>query len=1492
MAEIKIIGNINNTTQSNRFDEKDIALLGQDKIINNFGTVDDYVEYHIHDVLGNPLRQSFSYLSYKSPSNVALNLNGTYSSLEIDPIEDLKKEFSNGEFQTTYNFFRNKLGLPVAPLFIKDISDDRTELKVGSTFLNNDLLGPRVLALVEEINDTPYLKYYLANFGDGNNIPPVIINIALDTTEDDYYVLIKLYRPLPEDISIKDTFWVVDEVIDSYTFEVNLDKLLILDEVPNIKGPNFSVKVDFNNVSTPYHNHNTLINQLTGSNFSLITRYLSGSIDINVDYTDFNDFVRFSSAEARIANFKDKVTLIQKYEATSSIIGSSTLSTKAAELAYYSSSITSLITGFDEYEKYMYFESSSYAYPKTTSTKPFILQPVTSSIVTNWYNGRIIDAQDFDLDNQDQLLQLIPEFVREDEDNTPYLTFVNMMGQYFDNIWIYLNSITDLHKNRNNLEEGVSKDVVFHALQSLGVHLYNSKADVDLDLALLGANSGSIGNLDNIPKKDLIAEVYKRIYHNIPLLFKSKGSNKGLDHLVNVFGITGSILPIKEFGGNTKRNTLTDSNGDKIRVISTQITGSVLSPYIRLEEESTDITAVRSVDFHKIDISFSPQNEIDNILSSSIATAVTNFEIDNYVGDPRFELSGSYPTLETLRKTHINSNFTVEFDYAGFIELIKFFDNSLFKMLKDYVPGRSTLLTGVTIRPQHLERIKIKRTQPGVVRQTVYEANYQGPTIAEDNDYLYSLLPNDRRAFYNGELSGSWPDINERFEITNPNPFLITTTSSSYQFEHTDFNVTLNNASGSRHSIKVQKLTPIYSFVSGTLQQTSHIQVQTDVQDSNESLRSFELSRYKGVKLTSLNYNTYTSASFNYEGDKSYGKTAAIDKQVRKLGLFSEIVKSRFLPNRNDVVTKYLVDEEGNLTELNQRNKNWEEVQRTFVTADDLNISLFDNQKYSNQKSLDGTKYIFESGYSYTPLLYFSGSDSTLYFESTIGNTAHELVASHVAGFITSSYGNAPSYPLFTSGSDTVIYNIFTNITTDINSAAYYNIGSTGSQTHPSYSVPETGLYNISASVSLEVSMSNGGGVTYTLEVVSGSTVLASGSQSVAIVDQVTGSVFSGQAYIDDFSYNGGDPSFRESITLNGFPYVLEADVSVGGIVVFSRGTTVYGYNIYSSVLIPSNNCPGFDCSGCSCNVNFSNSKSIWGTSSTITFFINGGSCTATPPGMFGNPINCGFYSYGQANLYSQFYEISGIYNTAEAATINLNLSTQQNLTGPTDKLQIRLKQSGLTIGSGGDCLIKFSTDGYLRIASISNQINNLPNAIAGGGGFIEGTTFTSGGTTSSITLNSQLSSFEGYNFIPNPPTGSGIPVHSLYPTYGDIDYTFNPGYFDLIVHYNTSGQVSEYRIVNSRKVGGKLILDISPSFDNSTQATTFRGSMSRIIFLKRLKDETNTIINFIKRDGKTSYGFSIPENLHPDVFKNIDTITREVKTKMIEGGGLDGGTL
>jgi hypothetical protein len=114
--------------------------------------------------------------------------------------------------------------------------------------------------------------------------------------------------------------------------------------------------------------------------------------------------------------------------------------------------------------------------------------------------------------------------------------------------------------------------------------------------------------------------------------------------------------------------------------------------------------------------------------------------------------------------------------------------------------------------------------------------------------------------------------------------------------------------------------------------------------------------RYEGTKVSSLLYNTYTSASIDYSGDSSYGKTAAIDKNARKIGIFTEIESSLFLPGRNKTALKYLIDEFGELTELNQRNAHWEDIQRTFIAGDYLNISQFDNQKFSNQlSSIDHT---------------------------------------------------------------------------------------------------------------------------------------------------------------------------------------------------------------------------------------------------------------------------------------------------------------------------------------------------------------------------------------------------------------------------------------------------------------------------------------------------------------------------------------------------------
>ena len=77
----------------------------------------------------------------------------------------------------------------------------------------------------------------------------------------------------------------------------------------------------------------------------------------------------------------------------------------------------------------------------------------------------------------------------------------------------------------------------------------------------------------------------------------------------------------------------------------------------------------------------------------------------NYIDDPRqnFSSSRSYPDLNILRDAYFEK-YIRGYDVVDFVRLIKFFDNSLFKMIKDFTPARTTLSSGVVIKQNLLER--------------------------------------------------------------------------------------------------------------------------------------------------------------------------------------------------------------------------------------------------------------------------------------------------------------------------------------------------------------------------------------------------------------------------------------------------------------------------------------------------------------------------------------------------------------------------------------------------------------------------------------------------------------------------------------------------------------------------------------------------------------------------------------------------------------------
>jgi hypothetical protein len=186
-----------------------------------------------------------------------------------------------------------------------------------------------------------------------------------------------------------------------------------------------------------------------------------------------------------------------------------------------------------------------------------------------------------------------------------------------------------------------------------------------------------------------------------------------------------------------------------------------------------------------LEVAFSPQNEINDDIISQIGY----FNIGEFIGDPRFRSSSalSYPNLDKLRNEYFEK-YTKNYDLNDFIRLIKFFDNSLFKMIKDFVPARTSLASGVVIKQHILERNRYPQPQmewedldisgtlkpqwndyqPGTVENLSggtggsferfnYVSNTSQSWYETTNTPLGSVLVlhNNQDEFYDGEFSGS-----------------------------------------------------------------------------------------------------------------------------------------------------------------------------------------------------------------------------------------------------------------------------------------------------------------------------------------------------------------------------------------------------------------------------------------------------------------------------------------------------------------------------------------------------------------------------------------------------------------------------------------------------------------------------------------------------------------------------------------------------------------
>ena len=598
------------------FELTDQNIIPSQELVGSFIPEKNKIEFYIYDANVSLLSSNYDFRDWSITQNSSTTTLTSTDIIGLDPSKDIfDSGFDIGSLYAVYNFINPELNSnSTQTYYISDISSNRTELRLKSNFITNEQISSSFTEFSTKLNNPAYFDEFYISFG--NNEYQIGVNAQLETSGSQSSVLIKLYDALPDQYQVKDEVYVVTKVAETQAFNVSFeDTPFSLDTLTYLQGPNTNLNIkDFvNNSTTLLSKSDLLSSPSTSSVFNLqnILNQKGVQITPNYSYDTFDEFVNFSSAKKRIENFIEKVSQIQTYQSDINALGSITGSTSASYSV--SSSVTSLTTNieniiqnFDGYEYYLYYTTSSYSYPKTGSSYPYTLLSTNSSQVLNWlgsdvennpyYGGIILSASFYDNNNQNWLYYTVPEFIRDNSNNNQYIEFCNMVGQHFDELWLYTKTITQKLNSTNNLEDGVPLKLAEEVIRSFGFEGYgNNYNNQDNFIGLTGENNkvyvpptGSelitnyIAVNQNIitnfspnftyngyfqqlilngypyPIDNVSKEIFKRLYHNMAYLVKKKGTISGLRQLINIWGVPDTILRINEFGGKDQNESTYD----------------------------------------------------------------------------------------------------------------------------------------------------------------------------------------------------------------------------------------------------------------------------------------------------------------------------------------------------------------------------------------------------------------------------------------------------------------------------------------------------------------------------------------------------------------------------------------------------------------------------------------------------------------------------------------------------------------------------------------------------------------------------------------------------------------------------------------------------------------------------------------------------------------------------------------------------------------------
>jgi hypothetical protein len=395
-----------------------------------------------------------------------------------------------------------------------------------------------------------FYSYYKNGINFGNGVILKFIDHSYDSSNESTDVhatlLVKLDAPLSFNYSTKSICWISNISITPFVQNVILIKETVSKNY-KISGPNFSIKIINSNQNT-IDNVSSLDPDLSADTQTEIN-INKKLATLDVDYSDFSNFVLFSSAALRIKIFKNKLnrldTLDNTLETITSASNSSTTvlsASYATEYNTYTAESLSIKNGFDGFECYLYRSQS-------------LVSGSISDTNSNYYTY-VYDAEEYDINNRDSLVNNTPEYIKMDENNNDYLVFLSMVGHHFDNIYQYIKSFPILNSKDTNSGDSYLPDIIYYLLNSFGWNTSTDFANKSLVTNYLNsANSGS----QSISAKDKNEMIWKRVLDTLPYIYKTKGTTECINLLMSCYGIPLNILSIREFGGSKIENSKASS---------------------------------------------------------------------------------------------------------------------------------------------------------------------------------------------------------------------------------------------------------------------------------------------------------------------------------------------------------------------------------------------------------------------------------------------------------------------------------------------------------------------------------------------------------------------------------------------------------------------------------------------------------------------------------------------------------------------------------------------------------------------------------------------------------------------------------------------------------------------------------------------------------------------------------------------------------------------